>query len=317
MEKFKLIIDTDPGVDDNNALVYILNDERFDIKLITTSNGNIGIEKSTRNVLHLLDVFNKDIPVVAGYSQRLGDNTEDAIFLHGEEGLGNYIPPITTIHQAVNKDCSDAMYETLKKYPKEITLVVLGPHTNVAYLLKKYPDAKDYVKDIVMMGGAPDGILTNPNHTSFNIRTDAVSFQMTLDTKLPITICPSRMGRDVLYFTEEEVELIKSKGILGRYLAKTFETYWEHGYSDRRISTCDLSTLYYIVYPHLYKTVKCDIILDLKETIGKTTAVYKDDGQCTLIKDANREELHKIFFDILDNVGKINIVNEYFIKHNA
>jgi len=302
MERVKLIIDTDPGVDDNNALVYALNDDRFDIKLITISNGNVGIAKSSKNVLHLLDVFGKDIPVVDGYEERMGSNSEDAVFLHGKEGLGNYIPPETTEHQKLDRDCADVMYETLKKYPGEITVAVLGPHTNMAYMLKKYPDAAKYVKDIVMMGGAPDGILTNPNHTSFNIRTDAPAFQITIDSGIPITMCPSRIGRDVMHWTDKQVEEIKGKGIIGRYLAKTFETYWEHGYPDLRISTCDISALYILVRPELYKTVKCDIVLDTEKYIGKTTAVYKEDGQFSLIKDVDREALQSMFFEMLDNM---------------
>lgn len=316
MERIKVILDTDPGVDDNNALVYALNDDRFDIKLITISNGNVGIRKSSKNVLHLLDIFNKDIPVVDGYEDRLGTNHEDAIFLHGPEGLGNYIPPAETRHKALDRDCADVMYETLKKYPGELTVAVLGPHTNMAYLFRKYPDAATYIKDIVMMGGAPDGILTNPNHTSFNIRTDAPAFQITIDTGLPITMCPSRIGRDVMHWTEKQVEEIKGKGLIGRYLAKTFETYWEHGYPDQRISTCDISALYYLARPELYTVAKCDIILDLNEAIGKTTAVYREDGQFTLVKDANREELQKMFFEMLDNMSKLNITDEYFIAQN-
>ena len=317
MERIKVILDTDPGVDDNNALVYALNDNRFDIKLITISNGNVGIAKSSKNVLHLLDIFGKDIPVVDGYEERLGTNHEDAIFLHGAEGLGNYIPPATTRHKALDRDCADVMYETLKKFPGELTVVVLGPHTNMAYLFKKYPDAAKYIKDVVMMGGAPDGILTNPNHTSFNIRTDAPAFQMTIDTGLPITMCPSRIGRDVMHWTEQQVEEIKGKGLIGRYLAKTFETYWEHGYPDQRISTCDISALYYLARPDLYKVAKCDIILDLNEAIGKTTAVYREDGQFTLVKDANREELQAMFFDMLDDMAKLDIKDEYFIAQNS
>ena len=317
MERVKVIIDTDPGVDDNFALLCALNDDRFDIKLISISNGNVDIHKSTRNALHLLDVFNKDIPVVEGYAERYGKNSEAAYFLHGSEGLGNYIPPKETEHKELDADCADTMYETLKKYSKDITLVVLGPHTNVARLLEKYPDAKEHIREIVMMGGAPDGILTNPNHTSFNIRTDAPSFQITINSGLPIVMCPSRIGRDVMHFTNEQFEEIKNSGIMGRYLAKTFETYWEIGYPDKRISTCDISTIYYVARPDLYTTKRCDIILDLENTIGKTTAVYKEDGQFALIKDVNREEMQKIYLEMLDKTNKMTITNEHFLEKNS
>ncbi|MGN1201022.1 MAG: nucleoside hydrolase, partial [Candidatus Caccovivens sp.] len=93
MKKYKVIIDTDPGVDDTNALLYILNDPQFDIKLFTTANGNIKLQNATRNLCHILDLLHKDIPVVEGYEKRLGGDNEDASFLHGVEGLGGYIPP--------------------------------------------------------------------------------------------------------------------------------------------------------------------------------------------------------------------------------
>lgn len=316
MDRVKVILDTDPGVDDNNALVYVLNDNRFEVELITISNGNIGIEQSTRNVLHLLDVFNKDIPVVKGYEKRMGDNTEDAKFLHGEEGLGNYIPPKKTRHKALKKDCADAIYDVIRKHPGEVTIAVLGPHTNVGYLLTKYPDAGKYIKDFIMMGGAPDGILTNPNHTSFNVRTDAPAFKKTIETGLPIVMCPSRIGRDVSHFTEEQVHDIASRGTIGKYLATTYETYWEHGYPDERISTCDISAIYFLVRPDLYTYIKCDIDLDTTNCIGKTTAIPNENGQFKLIKDVKREEIQKMFFDLLDEINKVELYDEYFIKTN-
>ena len=311
----KIIIDTDPGVDDNFALLYALNSDEFDIKLITISNGNVGIEKSTRNVLHLLDVFNKDISVVAGYSQRYGTNTETAFFLHGDEGMGMYFPPSQTEHKALQVDCADKMYEVIMQNPNEMTLVVLGPHTNVAHLFHKYPDAKNYIKDIVMMGGAPGGILTNNNHVSFNIRTDIPAFQTTIDSKLPIVMCPSRIGRDVLYLSEEQYYKIKDSGLVGKFIAKTFDTYWEIGYPDKRISTCDISAMYYLSRPDLFTTAQCDIILDQEDMVGKTTAVYKENGQFALITDANREEVHKLFMAMLDKVNNMPILHKYFLEN--
>ena len=187
----------------------------------------------------------------------------------------------------------------------------------MAYLFNKYPDAKDYIKEIVMMGGAPDGILTNPNHTSFNIRTDAPAFQVTIDTQLPITMCPSRIGRDIVYFTENQVDLIRSKGIIGRFIANTFDSYWEIGYPDKRISTCDISALYYLIYPNLYTTKKCDIYLDLENIVGKTTANYNENGQFNLITNVDRDLLHHNLFEMLEDLKSINITNEHFIKNNS
>lgn len=312
---YKLIIDTDPGVDDTNALAYILNDPQFDIKLITTANGNINIHKATRNMLHILDIFGKDIPVVEGYEKRLGDNTEDATFLHGIEGLGGYNPPKTTTHHVLKQDCADAMYETLKKYPKQITMVVLGPHTNFAYLLIKHPDSKDLIKDVLMMGGSPNGIKVNPNHNSFNIRTDAPAFKHTIDSGLPIIMCPSSIGRDQGYYTEEEVIETQNTNIVGRFLAKTFETYWEPGYSEKIIATNDLCAVYYLTHPRYYKTRRADIELDTEKSVGKTTAHYNHKGQFKIVTKINRKKFRKMLLVKLREMNNLKFTNHTFLKN--
>lgn len=312
---YKVIIDTDPGVDDTTALVYALNDPQFDIKLITISNGNIDIDKSARNMLHILDLFNKDIPVVKGYEKRLGNNIEDASFLHGDDGLGEYLPPKTTTRKLVKKDASDAIYEVLKQYPKQITLIVLATHTNIANLFKKYPDAKDLVKNIVMMGGAPQGIKANPNHNSFNIRTDAPAFKITIDSKLPIIMCPSSIGRDVGYFTENQVEKMKNTNMIGKFLAKTFETFWEPDYAEKIIATNDICALYYITHPRLYKTKSADIEVDTENSIGKTIPYWKKDGQFKIVVDLNRKKFQKMLFKKLEELNNIEITNKTFLKN--
>lgn len=304
-KSFKVILDTDPGVDDSNALVYAINDPQFDIKLITISNGNIDIDNAARNMCHILDLFHKDLPVVKGYRKRLGGSKEDASFLHTKEGLGGYRPPKTTEHKLIEKDAADAMYEVLQKYPKQITLVILGPHTNFAYLIQKHPDAKDLIKNILMMGGAPKGIKANPNHNSFNIRTDAPAFKYTVDSGIPTIMVPSSIGRDEGHFTEEMVEELSKTNDVGKFLATTFQTYWEPNYPDRRIATNDLSAIYYLTYPKLYKVKTADIRVD--ESNGKTIADFKHNGNFKVVVGLNRKKFMKIIFDKLKEMNDIKL----------
>ena len=317
-KRLKVIIDTDPGVDDTAALTFALNDSRFDIKLLCTNSGNIAIEQATRNLCHLLDLFDKDIPVVQGYEKRLGSNTEHAYFLHGVEGMGNYMPPKTTKHKPIKKDCADAIYEVLKQNPYEITMIILGPHTNFAYLLMKHPDAKKLIKNCVMMGGAPDGIKSNPNHASFNIRTDVPAFRQTLDSGLPVLMCPSRIGRDVTYFglkqiTQEELDEIEKKNNIVKFLKKVHETYWEPDYPEQILSACDLSTIYYLLYPRLYKTKRAFIELDVET--GKITAHYNRKGNFKIVQDVNRKKFQKFTSKKLIELSKLQITNKTFIKN--
>ena len=315
MKKYKIIIDTDPGVDDATALCFALNDPQFDIKLISVSGGNIKIDQAIRNVCHILDLLDKDVPVVKGYENRLGTSTEYAYHIHGEEGLGNYIPPKTTKHKPIKKDCADAMYEVLKESPNEVIFVVLGPHTNLANLLKKYPDSKNLIKKVVMMGGAPGGIKIDPNYKSFNIRTDVEAFEETLKANLDITLCSSKMGRDVTYFSEEQVNFIKNSSDFGKFLALTYETYFEPGYDPKILSTCDLTALYFLLYPRLYKTKKAFVEVDTKEYPGKITAIYNRKGNFSIIENVNRKKFQKYIFAKFKEFEKLKIENKTFLKN--
>lgn len=315
MKKYKVIIDTDPGVDDTTALVYFLNDPHFDIKLITTLSGNISIEKSTRNMCHLLDIFQKDIPVVTGRKKRFGKSTESAEFLHGQEGLGFYLPPQKTTHQPIDSDPADAVYEILKANPKEVTIVIIGPHTNFAHLLEKHPDAKDLVKRIVMEGAAPTGIMSNPNHSSFNIRTDAPAFQKTIDSGVEVVMIPSTIGRDQAFLTAEQVEKIKETNLIGKFLWLTFQSYWEPKYTDKRIACNDITAYFYITNPLLFKTKRAFIDLDQEKYVGKTTARWDRHGNFKVVQKINNKNFIKHLFKRLEKMGNIEISDETFLNN--
>ena len=137
MEKYKVIIDTDPGIDDTTALILSMFDERLDVKLYTTVKGNINVDIATNNMLHLLEKFGKTVPVARGGQRGMMRDTPDASWLHGKWGMGEtYIPPKAKT-KPIKKDAVEAMYEIIKNNPHEITLLLFGPHTNSGILLKK------------------------------------------------------------------------------------------------------------------------------------------------------------------------------------
>lgn len=311
-KKYKVIIDTDPGVDDATALIFAMHDPQFDIKLITTNAGNIHMEKATRNACFLLDLFNKDIPVVEGYDERLGTNTEHAYHMHGAEGLGGFWPPYETKHKPIKADCADAMYEVLKKYPNEVTILELGSHTNLAMLLRKYPDSKNLIKNVIMMGGSLSGIRTNPNHHSFNIRTDAPAFKETVNSRIPVVMCPSRIGRDVSYFDEAQVAAISKVNDVGRFMALTFETYWEPDYPEKILSTCDLSAIYYLTHKNLYKTKNAFIDVDIEVNVGRTVGHFDRKGHFKVVQDVKRHKFQKMIFSKLREMDSIKFDAKMF-----
>ena len=315
MKKFKVIIDVDPGIDDVTALFYLLNDPRYEIELITVARGNIALKNAVRNACHVMDLLHKNVPIVAGYEKRFSSSTEDATFLHTAEGMGGYHPPKKTLTQPLQQDCADAMYDVLKKYPHQVYILMITPHTNLAYLLTKHPDARDLVKGIVMESGAPNGIKANPNYCSFNIRVDAPAFKHTIDANLPTVMIPSGIGRDEAYLTEEHVERMKNTNDVGLFMAKTFETYWEPNYSDRRIACNDLAAVFYLTRPHLFKFKRAKISVDTQT--GKVTADYTHKGNFKVAQKLKRDRFLKLVFKKLEEMSDIKIPEIHKPEYSA
>ena len=106
---YKVIIDTDPGVDDAACLIYAFFDENIDIKLLTSVVGNTSLDKTTRNLLHLMDIFDIDIPVARGASKAMARESINAEFIHQKEGLGGYEPTGEVTRKLLDIDAIEAM----------------------------------------------------------------------------------------------------------------------------------------------------------------------------------------------------------------
>ena len=192
-------------------------DQDLDIKLFTTVSGNVAIEDSTRNLLHLLDKFDKDIPVAKGASKPLQRQPHYAYYIHGKYGMGNYVPPKKTKHQPIKESAVEAMYRVIKENPGQVTIYVWGPHTNVAQLLIDHPDAKDLIPQIIFMGGSPYGV------PGFQIIFLSISqmirkhSKIVLDSKIPLVMAPCDIGRRKAYLTEDYVYKIRDRNEVGAF----------------------------------------------------------------------------------------------------
>lgn len=317
MKKEKIIIDTDPGIDDTTALVLALNDKYFDIKLITTVSGNISVKNATRNACHLLDIFNKDIPIVKGASHPMARPVKHATYLHGVQGLGGYNPPSKTIRQPLNTDAVDKMYQVIMENPNEITIFIWGPQTNIANLLVKYPDVKNYIKQIIFMGGCPYGINGFPNHDSFNIKCDPEAFQIVLESEIPLRMLPSHIGRYKVGLNEDDVNEVSKLKLIGKFLAKTYEGYLEpdmlaQGY--KIVATNDTCALFCHIHPNIFTIKKANLIVDTKKNIGRTYVDFCEYGAIEVVTDVNVKKFKKLFFEGINKISYDLINKEVITK---
>lgn len=301
MKKYNVIIDCDPGVDDTAALVLSLDDMDMDVKLITSVAGNRSVDVCTRNILHVLDKFNKDIPVAKGAKQALCRKSVDAKDVHGNMGMGGYRPRRPK-RKVIKKDAVEAMYEVITKSELPVYLLSFGPHTNSASLILNHPDVIGKIAGIIGEGCCPYGV-DGRTHISFNVSTDPEAFNIVVNSGIPLTMVPSHMGRELVNLTEEEVYRMRDMNEVGSFLYEMFSEYWERGFPDKRIAINDSCICLYLLHPELFEAVKTNITVDLTEVPGKTIMDFDPNGKCRYLKACNREEIHKIFFNAIEKLG--------------
>lgn len=302
-KKINCIIDCDPGVDDSVAIALSLYDEVMDIKLITTVNGNLELPIVSRNALHLLEKFKRtDIPVALGASESIGKDMPDASEFHQEEGMGGYIPPKEANLKPISTPAVEAMYEVIKKHPNDIVLIGLGPHTNIALLINAHPDVVGMISHIYCEGCAPYGMEGQgkwTNYISFNASTDAVAMKTVMESGIDITIIPSRMGRELANFTEEEVNKIGKINDVGKFIFDMYLGYWEHDYPDKRIATNDTCAIMALRFPELFKSRKSNVKVNITDQYGRTDFDFNESGKVNFICEVNKDEMHKLYFDAI------------------
>src|SRR5699024_5603900 len=152
MEKKPIIIDTDPGIDDAVALAIALHSEKLDVRQITTVHGNVRLDKTTVNALKLLDFFNKEVAVSAGATRPLLRESINASQVHGESGLDGFTFPEPDQHLLTKEHAVNVMHREIMESKEKITLVPIGPLTNIALLIRTFPEVCHHIEEIVLMG---------------------------------------------------------------------------------------------------------------------------------------------------------------------
>ncbi len=154
MTRQRIIIDTDPGVDDAMAIFLALNSPEIELIGLTTTFGNGHTDLTTINALRLLEIAGRsDIPVAQGAPQPIASRfDEPGAMVHGDDAQGNlHLPPPAT--KAIQQSAAEFIVERVMNAPGEITLVPIGPLTNIALALQLEPRIVQAVREVVIMGG--------------------------------------------------------------------------------------------------------------------------------------------------------------------
>lgn len=236
MRKFPVMIDVDTGVDDALALVGACASPLFDIIGVTTVGGNVDLKYTTPNTLNVLHLLGRgDIPVAAGAEHPLERELFKASAVHGICGLRGYTFKENHFEALVEEKAWDFTYGKIKASTEKVTILALGPLTNIATLILNYPDCGKYIEKIVFMGTSyHDG---NPTAVStFNVLVDPEALRIVLDSGIEFCAMPLDTTRKA-YLTKEDVEEIgKISGPVAEFTYTLLGNYGSHTVSEEEMA---------------------------------------------------------------------------------
>ncbi|XP_010522248.1 PREDICTED: probable uridine nucleosidase 2 [Tarenaya hassleriana] len=278
-ERRKMIIDTDPGIDDAMAIFVALKSPEVDVIGLTTIYGNVYTTLATRNALHLLEVADRtDIPVAEGTHTTITNGTKLRIadFVHGTDGLGNQnFPPPKG--KAIEKSAPEYLAEQAKLHPGEISVVALGPLTNIALAIQLDPEFSKNVGQIVLLGGA-FAVNGNVNPAAeANIFGDPEAADIVFTSGADIIAIGINVTHQVVMTAADRDRLASSNGKLAQYLCRILEVYYAYhleAYNIRGVYLHDPTALLAAFLPSLFTYTEGVVRVQTKGITRGLTLLY-------------------------------------------
>jgi inosine-uridine nucleoside N-ribohydrolase len=230
----RAIIDTDPGVDDAMAILLALNSPELKVEALTVVPGNVEASMGLENALKIVSLANRcDIPVAGGAQHPLAQKLITAKYWHGPNGLAGVELPAPKC-KADARFGPDLIIELVHKYPHEITLIPVGPLTNIALAVSKDPSIVPLVKNIVIMGGSISGGNVN-GAAEANIYNDPEAAAIVFNAGWIVTMVGSDVGERTIITRKYLIDLQSLHGPESDFLAKLADFYLtvaeKNGYS--------------------------------------------------------------------------------------
>ncbi|MBS7008114.1 ribonucleoside hydrolase RihC [Anaerostipes sp.] len=275
MKTRNIIIDTDPGIDDAAAIAVMLSEPSLDVKLIASVSGNVGIEHTTNNALKLLAFLEKDVPVAKGAAAPLLRDNRFATNAHGKSGMGGFEFPEPKEELLLKENAVVSEYRTLMDCKEKVTFLTLGPLTNIALLISTFPEVKEKIEEIVMMGGSTErgniGI-----YGEFNVSIDPEAAKIVFRSGIPITMVGLDIGRKAR-LTEGDLEELEKGGATGTMISSLFRSY-DGGHVEEGVKMYDPSAAMYLMEPELFETREAFIDVEISSplTMGATAVDYDE-----------------------------------------
>ena len=274
-----LLIDTDPGIDDAVAIALALASPEVDVIGISTVGGNSGLEATTRNALRLLEFMGRaDIPVASGHDEPYARVKMETGYqpVHGHDGLaGVNLPEPTT--KVVSTDAPAFLAEKIRNSPDPVTLIAIGPLTNIAHLADRFPDVIPMIERFVIMGGAARTGNVTPV-AEFNIWHDPEAAKRVFASGINTVM----VGLDVTHSVKTYETLrgwLKDGSKFGKvfdHILTSYTNFYEIFYGERMTHQHDALAMAEAIWPNIMELepafidVECQGQLTLGMTVTDT-----------------------------------------------
>lgn len=280
-----ILIDTDPGIDDFMAILFALKSPELDVLALTTVFGNHYIEITTRNALVTLELAGRDdIPVARGaYAPLVRAYHGPPTSVHGHDGLGDAGFTTEPESEAAHTRAAQFIVEAVMSRPGKITLVPLGPLTNIAMALKLEPRLVQATKRVVLMGG----VAFAPGNVSpvaeANIHNDPEAAAVVLGANWDVVMVGLDVTTRVVMPPRYIGELGESGSIYGKLVARVvphYQAYHSQAYgNDGALYTHDPSAIAYLIRPELFTTVRHPVRVDTWSGYGMGQIIVDRSGK--------------------------------------
>lgn len=259
-----ILLDTDPGIDDAMAIFYAMADPEIELVGMTTVFGNVYTPDGTRNALALCALAGQSIPVAEGaHVPLVQPQHPPADFVHGKHGLGNAVVPDPT-SAPDPRPAHQFIAETLAARPGEITLVAVGPLTNIALALQHHPEITTTVKNVIVMGGA---VRTPGNVNAYaeaNIWNDPHAAEIVFSADWPVTIVGLDVTERIRCTPDDFAPMHAASPQCGALMNEAAEFYFQFHIDTKDLNACflhDPSAVICAQQPELFETISVPIAM--------------------------------------------------------
>src|SRR5258706_675331 len=275
----KILIDTDPGIDDSLAILLALASPELALEGLSTVHGNCSLEQATTNGLSILELANAShIPVAKGCELPLVQPSLLAPETHGDAGIGYAKLPLPQ-SKPIGQHGSDFLIEKIMSNPGEFTLVAIGPLTNVALAIRQEPRIVNALKELIIMGGA---IRHEGNTTAlaeFNAYVDPHAAHIVFHAGIPTTLVPLDVTYQCVLTSQDVERLQKIDSAILKFIKDATKFYMEFHDEYHGVEGCvinDPLALALTFAPELcdYQELPVDVDISGGVSMGKTFADF-------------------------------------------